>query len=241
MAVRRGLMAQRIQRAFRKYRLRRRIGMGKRKGYQIQKVLGRPGEPTFVETFNGGALLAAGGHVFKVRMSDIPQVNQYMNLYTQYRINWVKVILVPDYNTQSADPNVAAFNQASGTGATWIGAVRIVHSIQDSPNVVAPISEGDVLQDNGAKIKSLGTKWSCSFKPVPDVAVTAPTGAPIYTRQKFRQWFNYDGVTTGNNPEHGAVCAWITQPGAAGGGGTEPFPLKLNVYYKVNFSLRDPK
>lgn len=213
-------------------RKRRQIKMG------IRRRVFNP-MPTFTESFalpRDNLVIPAGtglGKVFKVSFADIPQHPQYMNLYTQYKINWVKVMLIPSYNTQSADINGMA------TLAGTVGMARIVYSIQDSPNEVTPATEAEVLSDNGAKIRSIGTKWSCSFKPVPDVALTVlnSTGViPVKVRKS--QWFNYDDTTVANNPDHGAVTTYISVPGTPG---TEQKSMSYTCYYKVNFSLRDPK
>lgn len=209
------------------------MGLYRRKGQQIQRALGRPKDPTFVETFAAGSVVPNVGNIFKVRISDIPQFSQYAALYTQYRINWVKVTLLPDYNTSAADQNAAGYN--SSIVIPYSGQARIAYAIQDSPDQILPASEAVVLQDNGAKVKVLGSKWSCSFKPVPDVAVTNAANVPVYTRQRYKQWFNFDTVTTGNNPQHGSVVAWITLPGSAG------ITMKFNVYYKVSVTYRDPR
>lgn len=215
---------------------------GIRKAGRIRRALGYNPMPTFTETFqkaSDNVVCVAGtpgiGKVFKVRISDIPQIAQYMNLYTQYRINWVKVMLLPNYNSAAADHNAADYNRLQVV--PYQGMARIVYSIQDSPNEQTPGSEADVLSDNGCKVKAFKTKWSCSYKPVPDVKQDTTDGT-IYTRQKFRQWFNYDGTTTGNNPEHGAVSTWITLPGD---NVLRDSSLSFFCYYKVNFSLRDPK
>lgn len=199
--------------------------------------------PTFTETFLKTAdnvLVTAGtpgtGSVFKVRISDIPQVAQYMTLYTQYRINWVKVMLIPNYNSAGADHNVADYNRLNAT--PYQGMARIVYSIQDSPNEQIPVSEAEVLSDNGCKIKAFKTKWSCSYKPVPDVKQSTGDNNAVYTKQAFKQWFNYDPTLLGNNPEHGAVTSWITLPGDPT---LRDSTLSFYCYYKVNFSLRDPK
>lgn len=213
-----------------------------RKGLRIRRAINYNPMPTFTETFQKAAdnvLVIAGspgtGSCFKVRISDIPQVAQYMNLYTQYRINWVKVMLLPTYDSTSNDHNAAEYNRT--TAIPYQGMARIVYSIQDSPNEQVPANEAEVLTDNGCKIKAFKSKWSCSYKPVPDVKQDTTDGT-IYTRQKFRQWFNYDAVNTGNNPQHGAITSWITLPG-------DPLlrdsSLSFYCYYKVNFSLRDPK
>lgn len=200
--------------------------------------------PTFTETFalpRDNLVLFPGtvgvGKAFKISFHDIPQVSQYMTLYTQYRINWVKVMLLPNYNTQSSDFNAGTYNYAQSIASA--GQARIAYSIQDSPGEQDPVGEAEVLSDNGCKIKSIGSKWSCSFKPVPDVAQVSPAGN-ILTRQKFKQWFNYDETTVANNPKHGAVTAWITLPGSPSATGPQP-AVSYICYYKVNFTLRDPK
>lgn len=242
MAFTKRFAARRIQRAFRKYRARRGMAMAGRKGRYIRRAIGvgNP-SPTFVETFQGrnaagvGPIPTNAGGVFAVRISDIPQVAQYNTLYKQYRINWIKVILVPDWNSQSADQNAAAYNATLPTQN--FGMARIAYAINDSPQLAAPATEAVVLADNGCKVKALGSKWSCSFKPTPDVGVVAgSTNNPIWTRQKYKQWFNFDMVTTGNNPLHYGLSYFITQPVF----NTQAAPT-YNVYYKVSFSLRDPQ
>lgn len=194
-------------------------------------------QPTFTETFlstRDNFTLQAGsgvGKCFKVSFNEIPQHPQYTALYKQYRINWVKVIMIPNFDTKSADIN-------SAFGATgWAGLQRIVYAINDSPDMPVPASEQEVLTDNGAKIRSLGSKWTCSFKPVPDISVNTSTGV-IPTKLRNKQWFNYDDTTLTNNPLHGSVSAYVTVPGTPG---TSNVTVSYSVYYKVNFSLRDPQ
>lgn len=197
--------------------------------------------PTFVETFHskdstyGDFQIPAGagiGRVFKVRISDIPQFAQYANLYTQYRINWVKAIVVPDFNTTATEENASQYNTTVPTN--YYGMARVVHSIQDSPNQVAPATEQAVLEDNGCKIGALRSKWMCSFKPVPDISETTAVGS-IPVKSKFKSWYNFDTALTGNNPLHGAVTSYWSLPGGGGG------QLNCSVYYKVSFTLRDPQ
>lgn len=234
-----------IQRAVRRARVRRAAGRYARKGRMIRRQvgLGNP-TPTFVETYKDRDVVtvpAGGGvgKVFKVRISDLPQVAQYFNLYKQYRINWVKVMMLPKINTENADPNTAQLSYNSHGG--WMGMARIVYAIQDSPDVQTPANEVEVLQDNGCKIKAFKSKWSCSFKPVPDVAQLNQAGSPIWARQKYRQFFNFDQVTSGNNPEHGAVAAYISLPGLSAGATGPTESQTYYVYYKISFTLRDPQ
>lgn len=250
MAFTRAYAARRIQRAYRRRRFARRVAMGVRKGRYIRRTvgLGNP-TPTFVETFRKGdddVVVPAGngvGKVFKVRISDMPQFNQYLSLYKQYRINWIKVMLIPNFDSTSFDVNSAAYNNATAGYGGWQGMARIVYAINDSPDVTVPVNEDEVLTDNGAKIKAFKSKWSCSFKPAPDVKQTTPVGT-IWSRQKYRQWFNFDNVLVGNNPEHGAVSAFITVPGVVA---TPANPsmitdvARYHCYYKISFTLRDPQ
>lgn len=226
-------------------RMRRRILRRVRrvpKGRRVRRAVTN-NQPTFVETFqlardNCAVPLGDGtglGKYFKIRIQDVPQVASYSNLYTQYRINWVKVMLVPQYNTLSSDANAAQFNIANTLNA--IGMARIVYSIQDSPNQPTPTSEAEVLEDNGCKIKAMGSKWSCSFKPVPDVVLTNGAAGVIPVRMKNKSWFNFDTATPANNPFHGGVKAWITCPGLT----TTSQSVTWYAYYKVSFTLRDPQ
>lgn len=216
----------------RKLRPRRMLRL-RRRGFIRRRVLNPT--PTFVETYSKSTVASNAGGVFSARISDIPQLAQYSNLYKQYRINWIKVMLVPDFNSMSADHNAAAYN--ASIPIQDFGLARIAYAINDTPALNAPANEAQLLEDNGCKIKPLGAKFSVSFKPVPDVSVVSnSTGGNIATRQRYRQWFNFDTVTTGNNPLHYGVSYWITQLVA----NTQANPT-YNVYYKVNFSLRDPQ
>lgn len=257
MAMTRKYAATRIQRAYRRRRVANRMRRYRKKqAYVGRAVNTRSTQPTFVETFRGAAYgrsesdrfdkvltVPVGGSlgaVFKVRITDIPQVNQYSDLYTQYRINWIKVFLIPSFNGDAADINAAAFNAVPATQISGQGTGRISWSVQDSPNEWSPLTEDEVLQDNGCKFKTIGKRWSQSFKPVPDVEMVTTAGN-IYTRQKYRQWFNF-GELSGNNPLHGAVTAFINLPGIS-----YPGPSMLSsvenyhIYYKVSFTLRDPR
>lgn len=201
--------------------------------------------PTFVETFHFPAnqqrpygdfsVTPAGtGKVFKVAITDIPQFAQYASMYEMYRINWVKVIVIPDYNSQASDANAATYNIASVVQN--YGQVRCVYAINDSPALSTPATEGAVLTDNGCKIVSVGTKWTASFKATPDLAQTNAQNNAVWIKPKRKEWLLFDTVTTGNNPDHGSIQAFFT---LASDTPTSTMPMK--VYYKVSFSLRDPK
>lgn len=209
-----------------------------RKGMGIRRtVMTKQNEPMFVETYKKEQFdVVAGGaglYVWKVRITDIPQLAQYAALYKQYRINWVKHILIPEFAGDSQDGNSAVYNASTLLG--YLGMSRIAYAIQDSPDVQAPANEQEVLECNGAKTKVIGKKFSVAHKPVPDVqAIVGAGGNQIWSRQKFKQWFNFDTVFVGNNPEHGAIQVCITQPGAN-------LQVRYHHYVKISFSLRDPQ
>lgn len=245
-----------IKAAMLKFRARRRMGMMARKRRGIRRAvgLGNP-TPTFVETFSGKVYTrddpvegtsvinvpTGGGLGFaaKVKITDVPQHTQYETLYKQYRINWVKLYLLPAFNGAAADVNAAAYNYTLPVSEQ--GMSRIVYSIQDSPNETFPATEQEVLLDNGCKIKAMGKKFTASFKPVPDIAQTNVNGTSIWTRQKFRQWINFDENTPRQDPLHGALTAFINTPGIAQAATGPAAVARWYVYYKVSFSLRDPK
>lgn len=239
MAMTKGYAARRIQRAFRRQRVKGVIARFRRKGAVIRRRigLGTP-EPTFVETYAAPDRPVGNvGGVFAARISDIPQVAQYFTLYKQYRINWIKAILVPDYNYDIAEPNQGAANVLAVPPFGAQGMARIAFAVNDSPQLGVPPNEAAVLADNGCKIQTIRNKWSVSFKPVPDVAQIGTAAAPVWSRQKYRQWFNFaDLALPGNNPLHYGVSYFITQPVNAPAN-----PARFNLYYKVSFSLRDPQ
>lgn len=180
--------------------------------------------PTFTETMALASVNGNSGGVFKASMDYIPQLAQYSNLYRQYRINWAKVLIIPQQNVYDGSHTLTAQ-----------GMPRITWAINDTPGVANPASENDLLEDNGAKTRALVSKWSASFRPMPDLQVTeVATGGlvPINFRRRF---LNFKAGNTGN-PLHYGISYWISQSLA---GGVQPG--SFNVYLKINFSLRDPQ
>ena len=132
--------------------------------------------PVFTETFR----MAVGvdplrpyyqmdsntGGVLKISMSQVPQLAQYNQLYTKYRILKARFICLPQFNSLSADVNSASYNGSLGLGSWGMG--RIVTSIQDSPATPLPVNEDDVLEDNGCRIHTGKPKITLACRPVPD-------------------------------------------------------------------------
>lgn len=230
---------------------RRRAGMGRRRlrggrrlprrglRARLFRRLVNP-TPTFTETFvpNPTFVRPNQGQLFTANIGSLPQYAQYTALYNQYRINWVKIMLVPDFNSSSADGNSAAYNATiPGTGA--MGLARIVWAIQDTPlpnpAVGIPANEAVVLQDNGCKVGVIKNKWTCSFKPC--VATDINVGQGGLTTQgkmRYKPFLNFTGNPLLETIHYG-VQAYITQPIS------NALPVDYHIYMKINFTLRDPK
>lgn len=196
------------------------------------------GPTTFVETYTpqqGNVIPSNAGGNFAVRISDIPQIAQYQALYRQYRINWVKVILVPEFAGTGVDINQAYANNAAGL--LTAGLARIAWVKNTTPAVANPLNEQEVLEDNGCKVRPLRSMWSASFRPVTDKYTgDAAGGAGVAVREKFRGFLSFaDPLLPGNNPLHYGISYWISHQNAA------PAAQTYKIYYKVSFSLRDPQ
>lgn len=195
-------------------------------------------QPVFTETFRlrvGNDPLrpyyqldSNAGGVLKVNMSQIPQIIQYNTLYTKYRILKAKFICLPQFNSESSDVNAAGYNASQGLG-NW-GLARLVSSIQDSPDVPNPLSEDDVLEDNGCKIAVGRSKVTLSCRPTPDTVDA--NGVKLTQRGKF---INFVGV--GDNIDHYGIRWWYTLPNP--GGNIQNIPYF--VYCKLTFQLADPR
>lgn len=177
--------------------------------------------PTFTETLALPNVPANNGGVFSFSIDQVPQLAQYADLYRQYKINWAQVKLI--CNTNSYDP--MGFTQ---------GMPRISWAVNDTPALVPPVNEADLLTDNGVKTRALTTQWQQSCKPTPDLSMTDAGGGLIPVRQRKSPYLNF--MNAGANPRHYGISYWISQS-LAGGAPVTSF----DVYLKINFSLRDPK
>lgn len=229
MAVRR---FRRRARSTRRVRRGRRVG-GRLMGRGRRLAVYNP-KPIFTETYsyltaghdyiceaNGGVLLTAN-------VDKIPQLAQYTNLYTKYRILKATFICLPKWNN-SQDQNAAQYNASNSTYG--YGALRAVYAINDSPAQVDPTSEAIVLQDNGAKIKMVpqsGLRITC--RPVPDTKDA--NGVQMTSRGSF---INFAAT----NVSHYGVSLWLSQPVTATG--SNAVLNSVYGYVKLTFQLADPR
>lgn len=185
---------------------------------------------TFTEVLTTGSIPVNAGGVFYTTFSAIPQAASYAALYKQFCIKKLQVSLMPRLN--SYDPNTA------GSVGLSYWAPRIAYSIADTPAVVNPTSELDVLTDNGVKVLTMGNKpirMTCYPKPSISV-ISGADGNPVAVRQRKQVWFNQRNTEVANDGwsvPHGNIRYWIS---------ANPLlsDFQFDVYYKITFAVRDP-
>lgn len=220
-----------------------RKGKGMRRSRVPRAMSLKTTERTFSEMFAGAPLLCNSGTndasgVLTVSLSSLPQVASYSQLYRQFCIRKVTWTLIPRFN--SADQNGATYNGLVASSTGWsLG--RFTYSIADTPGVVAPTNEIQVLQDNGAKIVSTARKIVITHRPKPNLFDPVQISSnPLY-RINAPVWFNTDatgqGAYSGTGVIHGGVRWFLQVP--ANGATSQPF-VTYDVYGKITFSVRDP-
>jgi len=189
--------------------------------------------PTFTETLDFGnfTMPASGPYLGQLQCSlnSIPQWSNYATLYNQARITRVQYILMPEFNQYGP--------QADAHAATLsITTPRLVYSIQDTAGVAGPVSELDVLTDNGCKIRQFNRPLKIAHRPVADLGQLATTlaSALVFTTKK-NQWIKTDAL--GASVSHGAINYAVTQDVQ----NTSNPQTGWVIYAKITFQLRDPK
>lgn len=185
--------------------------------------LTRNGNPVFLQV-NSGFLLT-------VSIDQCPQIAQYQTLYTKYKILSAKWMLLPRFSAGSSDQNAVNYN--NGAGQPWVTDARIVYSIQDSPNQVAPANELQVLEDNGCRIRMVKNKLAIRHKPVPQLLLANG----IYETEKVNPFINFDVLAPNLPPQHYGVTGFITQTF----GGASVTQQGYDVFCKLTFQLKDPR
>lgn len=196
-------------------------------------------QPVFTETFRlfdpqnpGGPvyqLNSNAGGILTVAISQMPQVAQYKSLYTKYRILRAQFICLPQFVTESSDGNASAYN--GSLGLQNMGMARIVTSVSDSPGSSGlPLSEDDVLEDNGCKIHTGKSKLVLTCRPV------AETEDNLGTAMTLRgKYINFEA--SGPDIDHYGIRWWYTLPVPSG----NITPVPYFVYCKLTFQLADPR
>lgn len=204
----------------------RRVGRGGMAAARYR--LGRSTSPMFTETFVGAPINVGGVgasapvQLIQNNLGQIPQVADYTALYNQYKIMKVTAIFVPAYDT---------YQVGSPTGATGTTAPRMVYAIQASSQQLNPLTEADVLQDNGAKIRMFDKPVKISWRPVAAAADALVQGGFASVNRR-NQWYG----TTSTAVQHNGLALAFTHALPPAGN-----PVIAQVYYKITFALRDPK
>jgi len=181
-----------------------------------------PLQPAYRMQSNTGGILVA-------RISDMPQLAQYSALYQKYRILKATFICLPQFVSESSDLNAANYNASLGLG-NW-GMARIVTAVNDSPDPNPPLSENDVLEDNGCKISTGKPKLVFSCRPVPDTLDA--NGNHMTFNGKYINFI----TTGGPDIAHYGIRYWYTLPNPGGNITDVPY----FVYVKLTFQLADPR
>jgi len=186
-------------------------------------------QPSFSETFAAGVIGATqtaggAGGIFRVKFSDIPEYQNYVNLYNCFQIRSVQVLLIPSQpvNTQS--------------GVTPVDPPRLTFAVQTSSDFATPTAELDVLNDNGCKIRLLQKPLKIRASMRPQLSETdnvSGAAVAVTARSKRAQWLTTN--TKGTDVEHAGITWWCKQNYATAQAS------EINVYYKVFFAMRDPK
>lgn len=203
---------------------------GRAKPWYMRKRVARrrPKVHTFTETLQASPLPSGGGGIFSTRFNDLPQAAQYATLFKQFCIRKLVVMIVPKFNSFGVTGNV--------TNSYW--QPRITYAVNDTPSLLTPATELDVLTDNGCKTKVINNKpLRLVCYPKPEFISTDLAGARVVTRQRKQIWFNTgntDVAFSGQDVVHTGIQYYVTgnTPGA-------PVEELADVYYKVTISMRD--
>lgn len=203
-----------------KRKLRRRVAKPRR----VPRGLMTNRSPVFTETYKHSTITQNLGNVLSVQISNIAQLAQYSSLYTKYRILKATFYWLPSYVAH--DENNAINNAAAGQA--WTGQGRVTWAVNDSPSVVAPATEADVLKDNICHIVPMKSKLTMTCRPKPDCldanGVRTTTG----------QFINFSAA--GPDAVHYGISYWYTQYGG-GPASTNP----VDIFCKLTFQCSDPR
>lgn len=210
----------------------RRKFVRRRKNFRRAVIPRRPVTkyPTFTETIRltRSDIIMTGsgtvvGQMYVVPVTDIPQWQNYANLYNQFRVNSVTYYLMPAWTASDAEWGPGAIPQP-----------RFCYAIQNSSGAPNPTSEIDLLNDNGCKIRQSQKAIVIRTRPVPQLQQSAVGGATqVWTtnRNMFLSTVAATPITYGL-VAYSCTTDSVLPPSTSG--------RVYAVYAKINFTLRDP-
>lgn len=172
---------------------------------------------------------AVGTGVNTVALSDLTNHPSFQNMFDLYRILSYKVTLVPRFNTSevSGPPN----------GSVQAGNLPIVFMAPNTnPSSIAPVSIGDILNDDGCIIHRLDSPVTMTV-PAPKPRVITQAGDLVsvqYGRSReFQPWLSTGGAGTLDQTgvAHYGIRWLISNPG--------PLPVAIDVYVSLEFECKE--
>lgn len=222
-------------RKYRKYRRRppyRRRRFYRRKRRVFPRTTAHTGSLTCKQkVLDSSIVIPAGGlpngHVEKLsfELQDLQQWGTFANLFDQYKLNGVKVDILPTNNT----------NDITNAGGTFVSSIDLDHD-----STISTFS--DILQCSNAKTSSwssaggLTQRKSCYLRPRAQNLINSgnvdATGAPIWTTSLLSRKVWMDMGDRGKTKFHGLILGWDINGGA---GLVADQPVNMIITYYLQF------
>lgn len=208
---------------------------------------------TYTEMVDAGMVQSNKGYIASVSFDSIPQHTEYATLFRQYCIRKLQLIIVPEWN--AFEGNQAAYNASptldlsgglmnlalGGPIAPSYSQPRLVYNSVFTANTAEPANEIAVLAQNTAKIRSLGVNRILKINCTPVASLGQQNLNSILLESeavsKRNQWLSTSG---GANVLHKGVSMYCSQMNSGSTSPSDQRPI-AHIFYKVTFSLRDPR
>lgn len=171
---------------------------------------------TRIDSTSSGLTDQFGSYQFK--LSDVPNVSEFQNLFDMYRIKAIKMVFYPTNTSVSISGGGTAVN---------IVTPRFI-SVIDEDDASAPTTQEELFQYQTCKITTVNKKHTIYFKP--KVAQEIYNGASTaYAVPSGTPWLNLASTTI----QHYGVKWCMESAGSTAPVGA--FSYKVNVTYYLEF------
>lgn len=214
---------------------------------RMNKKKYQPKKHFFSETFQAtplninqsGLSGSVSGQFHTAAIDSMPttQLNAYKELYRKYRIRKLEWIMIPRF--AQAEPNQAELNVGTG----FVGDDNVVFHYRKAwaSNPAKPLSEIDMLQNNGVKSRRLnGTQpirismWNPIVQE--QYATVQPGGGSSQTAVVKNRWCSFDDAIA---PAHGGLLTYTRSNSS--GIFQDVGQACAQVYCKIYFEVADPR
>lgn len=190
---------------------------------------------TATGTVDIAALSNGQGVKLVTQMNRVFQSNNYASLYQSYKIIKAKFTIVPKWTGEAY--NEAAIGTAGAIGITETP--RFCYAINDlATDVNAPLTELEVLNDNGCRIRLFNKPLSITIRPKPVLSMESaanPSLPFVNVANKTNPWIEFDG--SGTLVPHVGVDGFFSAVNSLQAG----FLAVADVYVTVSFVCKDPR